>query len=578
MNVLRLLLDDGSVNALGWTLISALWQTLGLALAYAVWRLLARGASASARHAVACGTLLMALTVFLASFWAFRYAGQARGASLLRSLSWNSWRQPVEVRAAEAAVPLLTFPSGVDLTLDDVIPCLVVLWLAGVSCLVIHLLGGLVLIRRIRRSGMPLGDSRLLCLLSRLGVRIGLRRQVVLLQSDQVEAPAVVGWRQPVIVLPKNVVVGLPLPLLEPVIAHELGHIQRRDFAINLAQTGVDVLLFFCPAARWLSRQARKAREEGCDDLAARLCGGAANYARALGHLASLGSHRHAAALGATGPSLADRIRRLLEGEPMPTRSLARTITLVASMVATGLAGWTVTDIALGHAEQKYSRDHAQVADNGWPEVIQATGMTLGYIYQQPGSPVFIERTTATGSHVFAGVEFRNVSRTPLRSVMFVAIVEARAPEKLGTPAEVIQSPRLAASLTPGASMELGASLLSVERALKIQSRLGGHTQAVLGILAVEFSDGKRWEAQLKHGASTVEEALRTRPDPSNIRLSSSRLSAQPASGDPGDLCRDDDGLAYSEGAIVPVLGEINRFAACIQGVWVDHSGAPRPR
>ena len=78
----------------------------------------------------------------------------------------------------------------------------------------------------------------------------------------------VVGWLRPVILLPASALTGLAPSQLEAVIAHELAHIRRHDYLVNLFQTTVETLLFYHPASWWISRQIRAEREHCCDDVA----------------------------------------------------------------------------------------------------------------------------------------------------------------------------------------------------------------------------------------------------------------------------------------------------------------------
>src|ERR687891_1536007 len=101
---------------------------------------------------------------------------------------------------------------------------------------------------------------------------------------------------------------GLSAQQLEAILAHELAHIRRHDYLVNLLQTLVETLLFYHPAVWWLSRRIRLEREHCCDDLAVSLCGDPYTYASALADLEQLrGSGQLVVA--ATGGSLLQRVR-----------------------------------------------------------------------------------------------------------------------------------------------------------------------------------------------------------------------------------------------------------------------------
>jgi len=99
---------------------------------------------------------------------------------------------------------------------------------------------------------------------------------------------------------------------LEAVIAHELAHVRRYDYLVNLLQTALETLLFYHPAVWWLSRRVRVEREHACDDAAVECVGDALLYGRSLAALEQLRAPAAALALAANGGSLMQRIQRLV--------------------------------------------------------------------------------------------------------------------------------------------------------------------------------------------------------------------------------------------------------------------------
>ncbi len=113
------------------------------------------------------------------------------------------------------------------------------------------------------------------------------------------------------ILLPASALTGLSPAHLDAIIAHELAHVRRHDFAVNLLQTAAEILLFYHPACWWISRRIRAEREHCCDDIAVSLCGDRLVYATALADLEALRG-RTTLALAATDGPLLQRVRRLL--------------------------------------------------------------------------------------------------------------------------------------------------------------------------------------------------------------------------------------------------------------------------
>jgi BlaR1 peptidase M56/Gram-negative bacterial TonB protein C-terminal len=148
--------------------------------------------------------------------------------------------------------------------------------------------------------------------LARVMKRTRVGRPVRLLESTAIEVPTVVGLWRPLILLPASAITGLSVLQLEAVLAHELAHIRRHDYLVNLLQALVETALFYHPAVWWLSACIREEREHCADDVAVESCGDALFYSRVLATLEQLRATVPAPALAANGGSLLLRIQRLL--------------------------------------------------------------------------------------------------------------------------------------------------------------------------------------------------------------------------------------------------------------------------
>jgi Zn-dependent protease with chaperone function len=223
------------------------------------------------------------------------------------------------------------------------LPLLVLGWICGVLALSLRLMSGWVLVQRMKSHGtLPASESWQATAL-RLSRRLHIGRPVRLLQSSLVGVPTVIGWIKPVVLLPASALAGLSPEQLEAILAHELAHIRRHDYLVNLLQTLVETLLFYHPAVWWVSRRIRIERENCCDDLAVSLCGDPYAYARALADLEELRGSGGQLVMAANGGSLVQRIRRLLGAPAHPGRSpgwLAGGATILLMLgIAGGAAG-----------------------------------------------------------------------------------------------------------------------------------------------------------------------------------------------------------------------------------------------
>jgi hypothetical protein len=194
---------------------------------------------------------------------------------------------------------------------------------------------GLLHVRRLQRHGVSPLPASLRKAAKRLAHRLGIKQTVEFMQSTLVEAPIVAGYLRPYVLLPVAVVMGLSIAEIELIITHELAHIRRHDYLINLIQTAIETLLFFHPAVWWVSGCIRKERENCCDDLAVKVCGDRVAYARTL---ARLEEERHVmpvTIMAVSGGSLIERIRRLI-GHTTAVRT-PRSIWLAGVMITLSL-------------------------------------------------------------------------------------------------------------------------------------------------------------------------------------------------------------------------------------------------
>ena len=103
----------------------------------------------------------------------------------------------------------------------------------------------------------------------------------MLLESCLVQVPIVIGQMRPVILLPVGLLAGLPAEQIELILMHELAHIRRYDYVVNMLQTFIEGVMFYNPAVWWISKVIRTEREHCCDDLVVAATRNAHAYAAA---------------------------------------------------------------------------------------------------------------------------------------------------------------------------------------------------------------------------------------------------------------------------------------------------------
>lgn len=307
MNAIQLLSSQPWVERLGRTLVHFLWQGTLIVAVYAVLRSMARSSNPQRRYLLAC--------VALAAL------------ALAPPITWFSLQAPAGIPAAHApvsaahlpaaATPLAAplFPAPTVTPPRDILPWVVLAWLAGAMVFSIRLTGGWLAALRLRSRFVRPAPAEWQQALQRLADRLRVTRPVRLLVSAVAQTPAVIGWIRPVVLVPAGALAGLPADQLEALLLHELAHIRRADYLVGIVQSIAEALLFYHPAVWWVSDHIRTERELCCDDIAVAATGDVLTYARALAAVET--SRLSPVCAAANGGSLVNRVARLL-GRPRP--------------------------------------------------------------------------------------------------------------------------------------------------------------------------------------------------------------------------------------------------------------------
>lgn len=300
------------LNILGWSLVDSLWQMGALWLLYSLLTANGKAFSATARYFLALLTVAGGTIWFLAGL-------------LLRCLHVRpGLSYPVEL--------LSTF--GMKASLPAYITSMISLvYLAVLIVLAGRLLYHYRSTKRIYTAGVSATPEPLQACLAALQHKLDLVGEISLQLSEKVVTPITIGFIRPVILLPVAAVSQLSLPQLEALIAHELFHIKRHDYLLNLGLAVAGQIFFFNPFARRLIEIARKDREAGCDDAVLQLGYTPGDYARALYTIGknqgAIASRLAMAAAGKGGKPLLQRIRRILR-QPVEPVALGRPLFMLA--------------------------------------------------------------------------------------------------------------------------------------------------------------------------------------------------------------------------------------------------------
>ncbi len=331
---------------LAWALVHFLWQgaLIGL-VAFALMRL--PRLSASTRYTIGVASLAVMLAApiatatFLASRNDLRSRQHARASTvelerLATQLSAVAQRNDASRLSTSVAGSSATSSvQSTSIARFANVGIVLLLWGAGVVVLSLRLVGSWMAVRRLVRHAVRPVSAEIHTLVRRVSGRLALERIVQVCESSAVVVPVMVGWLKPVVLLPASTIAGLAPAQVEALIAHELAHVRRHDYLVNLLQAIVETLLFYHPGVWWVSNQVRIEREHCCDDLAVGVCDRLV-YVTALADLAAITATPRVA-LAANGGSLLGRVRRILGSGPEHRLPVSGSLSALFFLLLAGL-------------------------------------------------------------------------------------------------------------------------------------------------------------------------------------------------------------------------------------------------
>ena len=458
-----------ALQALGWTLMHSLWQGIAIAVLALI---AATGLRSSVtRYWIYCAALglmlLMPGLTLLKELKALRATGIVDNAVAVVKFSPATAAADAASEVANA-VPAVSQARATDRWAE----VFAWVWLCGVGVMAVRAGIAAWFVRNLRKTAKPwLNDEWQLALrrwCDELGIRRGIRLCTTLLN----DVPAVVGHFKPMILLPAALVTRLSPEQLEAVILHELMHVRRHDFLVNLLQVLCETLLFFHPAAWWVSRAIRREREHCCDDFASERTG-KISYAKTLMKLEQWrGANAGLLEVAGTGGVLKNRITRLLAPRPVNFPNW------IGPIVSTGIVGLALAfgapkSVAAPEKQEKLAFQLRIVAGEGDErptEVIQVMTNDNGTL--KPGSLRVLKEVVLNDSDVAAAeVEEDLLTKTPQVSVKLNAQgalrFSAATRENIGKQAAVIAQGRVVA--TPIIQQQISGGQLVISGNLKME-------------------------------------------------------------------------------------------------------------
>ena len=343
-------ISDSTVKAICWTLIHSLWIGMIIALLTGLVITLTRKSGAALRYRLLCGILVLFVLSVSVTY-------------LLEAKSANNMQAPVSIsKITTGQANNITFyyadsPARSNFINDAVgflnqnMNIIFLVWALFFILKSLKMVSGLLYIQRIRNYKVHEVTEELKHRIEHFSSQIGIRRAVCLVQSELVKVPVAIGWLKPMILLPVGIAFQLTPEQLDGILWHELAHICRRDYLVNILQGLVETVFFFNPGLLWLSSLIRTEREACCDDMVLSRMNSKANYLEALLSF-SYGEFKQAGfamSLG-SGNQLRDRLKRMIEKENKRL-NMAEKTALVVGLIA--LSAFTSLPKTAQHAAQQ---------------------------------------------------------------------------------------------------------------------------------------------------------------------------------------------------------------------------------
>ncbi|MCE7067527.1 M56 family metallopeptidase [Dyadobacter sp. CY326] len=358
MKLLPNLLTEAAVASFGWTLIHSLWQATLIAIIAVASFYLLRRKSANLKYIAGVGFLFA--QVFASAVTFLYYYFRATSAAMASKPAANvlHFASSTVSRVTDYKLPL---SFKVQMWISAHLYELVVCWLIGAAFLLLRFAGGWIFTERLRFKANIVMDKEWRARFGVMTAKMNITQSVEFRETAKIVTPMVIGALSPVVLIPIGLLSGFSTAQVEAILAHELAHIRRNDYLINMLQSFVEVVFFFHPAIWWLSDRIRAEREHCCDDIALSVCGDKMSLAHALVKVAEW-QHTpgFAMAFASKKPLLLQRVQRVLGLTPKPARTIGNLpIMLFALSLVIGISVYAVAQKVDKQKESKKVIKHA---------------------------------------------------------------------------------------------------------------------------------------------------------------------------------------------------------------------------
>ena len=333
--------SDAIIKAVSWTFVHSLWQGIILAISAGLIILATRKSAAALRY-----NLLSVLFVFFLA---------AAGLTFYYEFSYNAIDTAMRIH-----LPIINEQSRLGYTgtesffslaidfLNSNARLIVMIWLFAFAFKLFGILHAFGNIYRIRNYKTFLPSEYWTNRLAELALQLQIRKPIVLLESALVKMPSVTGFFKPIITVPIGMLANLPQDQVEAILLHELAHIRRKDYIVNLLQHLAEMVFFFNPGVLWLSSLIKDERENCCDDIALKFVGNKTHFVHALISFETFNTQKLALAFAGKKNHLLQRVKRIIYNDNKSLNTIEKTFLslslLAVAIIMIAFAGQQKTD------------------------------------------------------------------------------------------------------------------------------------------------------------------------------------------------------------------------------------------
>ena len=335
MKKLTDIINYNTSSALGWTLIHSIWQGFAILLVFGILYYMFK--LSVTRYRLGIGALTLQFVAAIATFFTIYQPASTSTALSNNQVFGNFFLNNPNLIFTQKKLSLL---QQIEFFLQNNLDVFVMIWLVGTTLLLLRLVVGFTHVQSLKVQQVHPISADIQALMNTLIEKTRMPATIKLLESARATVPMTIGWIKPVVLLPVGIASGLTINQLEAILAHELAHIKRYDYLVNIFQNFVEILFFFHPATWFISGKVRDERENCCDDFAVEICGDSLVLAKALTQVASFQQQPLLAmAFGAKRQTFMDRIKRIIginDSKPMSYGNWAAVLGMIL-VVALGV-------------------------------------------------------------------------------------------------------------------------------------------------------------------------------------------------------------------------------------------------